>query len=84
MTISLKAFVENMCHRENVDAAKRLSSAMIEDIHDLCMSSKLGKSIIIDKIGEAVVRTLLPQYTKEIEKSFVYHPPKKEENENVE
>ena len=84
MTISLKTFVENMRHRENVDTAKRLSSAMIEDIHDLCMASSLNKSIIVDKIGEAVVRTLLPKYTEEIDKSFVYHPPKKEEDENVE
>ena len=83
MTISLKAFVENMRHRKNVDTAKRLSSAMIEDIHDLCMLSKLSKSIIVDKIGEAVVRTLLPNYTKEIDKSFVYHPPKNKENENA-
>lgn len=83
MTISLKAFVENMRHRENVDAAKRLSSAMIEDIHNLCMLPKLNKSIIVDKIGEAVVRTLLPKYTEEIDKSFVYHPPKNKEDQNV-
>lgn len=83
MTISLKAFVENMRQRENVETAKTLASAMIEDIHELCMASE-RKSIIIDKIGEALVGALLPKYTKEINKSFVVHPQKNEEGENVE
>jgi hypothetical protein len=78
MKISLKAFIENMSHPENVDAAKNLSNALIEDIHDLCMLAKQNKGIAVDKIGEAVMKGLLPKYTKEINKSFVFHPQRME------
>ena len=83
MTISLKAFIKNMSSRENADTAIRLSSALIEDLHDLCVASSVKKGIIVDKIGVPLLKGLLPKYTKEIEKSFVFPPQTNEEDENV-